>query len=559
MENNLPNPISQLTDLLSIISEEDEENEGSGTTTELTTQSNLTDEFGLFENYPNWEKSVETSMQQLVDMFNKQVSEIEKEHQNPIPNEFEEQFINKFKEKYVKPSKEKDNSKLPKLLHIHEPFKLSPLSSSHSLSQIEGGFTVQITPLQDSRTTNTNHQKEGRSEGGIPTQIMHKYADFSITSQKPLLVDRFKETTNNNVIGSTGSPKLPPASGRPPFAGLTGGGPPQQLIPSGKPWPARPEDYADFSITSQKPQLVDRFKETTNKDKSSNSTANDVMGSSGSSKLPSASGRPPFAGLTGGGPPQQLIPSGKPWPARPEDYADFSITSQKPQLVDRFKETTNKDKSSNSTSNDVMGLSGPPKLPSASGRPPFAGLTGGGPPQQQIPSGKPWPARPEDYADFSITSQKPQLIDRLKETTNKDKSSNSTANDVMGLSGPPKLPSASDRPPFAGLTGGGPPQQLIPSGKPWPARPEDYADFSITSQKPQLIDRFKETTNKDKFSNSMANAVMGLSGSPKLPSASGRPPFAGLTGGGPPQQQIPSGKPWPARPEDYNLLQPWNL
>ncbi|CAH1116031.1 unnamed protein product [Phaedon cochleariae] len=386
------------------------------------------------------------------------------------------------------------------------------------------------------------------------------YAGHTSSPKTPQLVDRFEGTTAGNredFIPDSSTSKTPssttksPISNRPSFSGISGGGPHAQIIKPGRPWPARPEDYAGYTSSPKTPQLVDRFEGTTAGNRE------DFIPDSSTSKTPSSttkspiSNRPSFSGISGGGPHAQIIKPGRPWPARPEDYAGYTSSLKNPQLVDRFEGTTV------GNLEDLISDSRTSKTPSSttklpiSNRPSFSGISGGGPHAQIIKPGRPWPARPEDYAGYTSSPKNPQLVDRFEGTTAgnredfiQDWSSSRTSSSTTKVPIP-------NRPSFSGISGGGPHPQIIKPGKPWPARPEDYAGYTSSPKNPQLVDRFEGTTagNREDFIQDWSSSRTSSS-TTKVPIPN-RPSFSGISGGGPHPQIIKPGKPWPVRPEDY--------
>ncbi|CAG9839682.1 unnamed protein product [Diabrotica balteata] len=304
-----------------------------------------------------------------------------------------------------------------------------------------------------------------------------------------------------NNPSSNSAPSLTQSDPRPSFAGLGTTAPPR--IKPGKPWPASPEDYANFSaiITTSNPIVTSRPEHP----ELVNPPLNNPSSNSASS-LTQSGPRPSFAGLGTTAPPR--IKPGKPWPASPEDYANFSsiITTSNPIVTSRpeHPELVNpplNNPSSNSASS--LTQSGP--------RPSFAGLGTTAPPR--IKPGKPWPVSPEDYANFSSIITTPNPIVTTSSLTQ---------------SGP--------RPSFAGLGTTAPPR--IKPGKPWPANPEDYANFSsiITTPNPIVTSR---PEHPELFNPPVNNPSS--DSTPSLTQSDPRPSFAGLGTTAPPR--VKPGKP----------------
>uniref|UniRef100_A0A6P7G0N1 Adhesive plaque matrix protein-like n=1 Tax=Diabrotica virgifera virgifera TaxID=50390 RepID=A0A6P7G0N1_DIAVI len=328
---------------------------------------------------------------------------------------------------------------------------------------------------------------------------------------------------------SDSAPSLNQSDPRPSFAGQ-GTTPPPRIKP-GKPWPARPEDYANFSsVATTYDQIITNRPENPE-------LINPPSNNPSSNSLPSlaqSDPRPSFAGLGTTSPPR--IKPGKPWPARPEDYANFSsVTTTNNQIVNDRPEIPGliNPPFNNPSSNSV------PSLAQSDPRPSFAGL--GTTPPPRIKPGKPWPARPEDYANFSsVTTTNDQIVNNRPENPAliNPPSNNPSSNSV------PSLAQSDPRPSFAGL-GTTPPPRIKP-GKPWPARPEDYANFSsVTTTNDQIVNNRPENPGliNSPSNNPSSNSV------PSLAQSDPRPSFAGL--GTTPPPRIKPGKPWPARPEDH--------
>ncbi|XP_056643224.1 uncharacterized protein LOC130449436 [Diorhabda sublineata] len=313
------------------------------------------------------------------------------------------------------------------------------------------------------------------------------YANFSVTTNGNVKVeDRYEESSTESVeTAQTSSDNLDsiiptPKSDRPSFAGLGTTRPPR--IKPGKPWPARPEDYANFSVTTNgNVKVEDRYEESSTEAVETAQTSSDDP----NSIIPTPkSDRPSFAGLGTTRPPR--IKPGKPWPARPEDYANFSVTTNgNVKVEDRYEESsTEAVETAQTSSDDPNSIIPTPK----SDRPSFAGLGTTRPPR--IKPGKPWPARPEDYANFSVaTNGNVKVEDIYEESLTESVETAQTSSDNPNSIIPtPK----SDRPSFAGLGTTRPPR--IKPGKPWPARPEDYANFSVTTNgNVKVEDRYEES------------------------------------------------------------------
>lgn len=451
--------------------------------------------------------------------------------------------------------------------------------------QIEQDSTTEERESQKSHMHNYIHNLGKRSTPyQFPKNLGNQFVDiekpFSKFSSVPVntRIERAKE----NTFLSRQSRQ------RPPFAGQTGGNFRPQIIPSGTPWPSKPEQNTNEPQTNR-PQIVDRFEETTKRRPSPGFiwNGNSVTSSTfpplirppinvilEEDNRPSQTSRPPkppqttsypdiidrfketaefpfteiitkptrprpnrpfFAGQTGGNYHPQLIPPGKPWPARPEDYATFgdvssipqkftkttaamepdkselhSTLSIEPEKTDVIKETTSKRPPAASFEDrfEKVPSNSPTKPPP--NRPPFAGETGGNFRPQIVPPGKPLPSKPLDDT-LTETTAKP-LEDKFEEVPSKA----------------PTRPSE-NRPPFAGQTGGNFSPQIVPPGNLLPSKPQES-----TSKRPTTIpfeDRFEEVPSK-----------------PPTRPPPNRPFFAGETGGNSRPQLIPSGTPWPSKP-----------
>ncbi|XP_072396053.1 uncharacterized protein [Diabrotica undecimpunctata] len=362
-----------------------------------------------------------------------------------------------------------------------------------------------------------------------------EYANFSsiITTPNPIVTSTHKRPELVNPSFNTSSSDsaiiLTQSGSRPSFAGLGTTAPPR--VKPGKPWPASPEDYANFSliITTHNPIVTSRSEHPEHVIPPFNKPSFDSA-----PILTQSDPRPSFAGLGTTAPPR--VKPGKPWPASPEDYANFSssITTPNPIVTSTSKRPELVNPPFNNPSADSA-----PSLTQSDPRPSFAGLGTTAPPR--VKPGKPWPASPEDYANFSsiITTPNPIVTSTHKRPELVNPSSNTSSSDsatILTQSGP--------RPSFAGLGTTAPPR--VKPGKPWPASPEDYANFSssITTPNPIVTSTSKrpELVNPP-FNNPSADSA------PSLTQSDLRPSFAGLGTTAPPR--VKPGKPWSASPEDY--------
>lgn len=229
----------------------------------------------------------------------------------------------------------------------------------------------------------------------------------------------------------------------------------------------------------------------------------------------------------------QIIPPGTPWPDSPQTVKPTKQpthqTTFPPNLVDRFPELTTLNKRPTTATTKTSNKKTPSTTESYV-KPqtvleyvPITSFHHPKPitPAQIIPPGKPWPASPEGYQTESssstrlssvnlderlpdlvtttikyteiphttpITNTKPSVLENKdtttiqnfinKKTTLSFASQTPTSTRII-LTYKPQRPWYHPRP-------GNTVNQIIPPGKPWPASPEGYSTFSVTTHSPWL-------------------------------------------------------------------------
>ncbi|XP_076249980.1 uncharacterized protein LOC143189774 [Rhynchophorus ferrugineus] len=394
-----------------------------------------------------------------------------------------------------------EGSPVKRSILTEKPFSVYSVGHSRHIPVVLPSTRTAILPIIQLNPQRTSFA--GISGGGRFDQIIPPEKPWpAYPSNTTDIVERIDEIENSTKIveqSTTASTKSPLEYNpqRPSFAGTSGGGHFGQIIPPGKPWPAYPPNTTD---------IVERIDET----ESSTKIVEPSTTVTTKSPLEYNPQRPSFAGASGGGHFGQIVPPGKPWPAYPPNRTDIV------ERIDEIESSTQIEESSTTTTTKSP-LEYNPQRPS------FAGTSGGGHFGQIIPPGKPWPAYPPNTTDIV------ERIDEIESSTQIEESSTTTATTKSPLEYNPQRPS------FAGTSGGGHFGQIIPPGKPWPAYPPNTTD---------IVERIDEIESSTKIvePSTTATTKSPLEYNPQ------RPSFAGTSGGGHFGQIIPPGKPWPAYP-----------
>ncbi|KAF5270652.1 hypothetical protein FQA39_LY01390 [Lamprigera yunnana] len=263
-----------------------------------------------------------------------------------------------------------------------------------------------------------------------PSSLDEYSTKLSDTTMRPILQNKFDNDTATKLV-------LDYKPTRPSF--LPEPSTIAQVIPPGTPWPASPDEYSTkISDTTVRPILQNKFDDDT--------TTKIVL-----DYKPT---RPSF--LAEPSTIAQVVPPGTPWPASLEEY-----TTKKPL-------TTAQTILQNRLENETSIKEG---LENKQTRPPFL-------PQpstivQSIPSGTPW---------LKKTTLSPQLLNRFPELTSTTSGKASFATRITHtiLEYKPQRPWYLPEPSIVA--------QIVPPGKPWPASPEEYATWSVTTVKNESID-----------------------------------------------------------------------
>ncbi|KAF2883351.1 hypothetical protein ILUMI_22853 [Ignelater luminosus] len=227
-----------------------------------------------------------------------------------------------------------------------------------------------------------------------------------------------------------------------------------QIIPPGTPWPDSPQTAKPTKKptpqTTFPPNLVDRFPELTTLNKKPITAT-----TKSSKKTPTTTVKPqtvleyvPITSFHQPKPvtPAQIIPPGKPWPASPEGHQTESTSSTKVSTVQTSTVVNLDERLPDLASTTIKHTKIPHTTPIINTKPPvlgnkettlsFASQTPsstriiltykpqrpwyhpqpGNTINQVIPPGKPWPASPEGYSTFSVTTHPPWLKDVNEES-----------------------------------------------------------------------------------------------------------------------------------------------